>query len=157
GGREGRPEPHGDSGLPAEGTMTAAEIAMALCSRPQRLPSGGFLISCPVPSHGKGRGDRSPSLHISDGASRLLVHCFGGCDARDVLDDLRRRGLLDDAVGQPTASSRNRNLTVGQPTIKAGDANAYRREQHRKAACLWSQRQPIIGTIAETYLRSRGI
>ena len=33
----------------------------------------------------------------------------------------------------------------------------YEREQHRKAAWLWSQRRPISGTIAELYLRSRGI
>jgi len=30
-------------------------------------------------------------------------------------------------------------------------------KQHRKAAWLWSQRRPIQGSIAETYLRSRGI
>ena len=56
----------------------------------------GYLVPCPVPSHGKGRGDRSPSLRISDGDTRVLVHCFAGCDPRDVLDVLRRRGLLDD-------------------------------------------------------------
>src|SRR5262249_3066801 len=34
----------------------------------------------------------------------------------------------------------------------------YEREQHRKAAWLWSQRRPIAGTIAEKYLReARGI
>src|SRR5262249_8338907 len=29
--------------------------------------------------------------------------------------------------------------------------------QHEKAKWLWSKRQPIVGTIAETYLRGRGI
>jgi hypothetical protein len=33
----------------------------------------------------------------------------------------------------------------------------YEAEQHRKAAWLWSQRKPIAGSIAETYLRARCI
>jgi hypothetical protein len=33
----------------------------------------------------------------------------------------------------------------------------YEREQHRKAAWLWSQRKPIMGSLCERYLRSRGI
>src|SRR5262249_15597617 len=37
---------------------------------------------------------RSLTLRDSDGG-RLLVWCFGGCDSRDVLAELRRRGLLD--------------------------------------------------------------
>ena len=43
----------------------------------------------------------SPSLLISDVERGLRVHCFGSCDSRDVLDELRRRGLLDDG-GAPT-------------------------------------------------------
>ena len=76
---------------------TAQQIALTLSGqRAQRLTGGNWLVPCPVPSHGKGRGDRSPSLRIGDGASRLLVCCYAGCDARDVLGELRRRGLLDD-------------------------------------------------------------
>jgi len=48
--------------------MTARSIALALGGRrAQRLTDGSFLIPCPVPSHGKGRGDRSPSLRIGGG------------------------------------------------------------------------------------------
>jgi hypothetical protein len=47
---------------------TAREIALALAGRrAQRLADGSFLVSCPVPSHGKGRGDSNPSLRIGDG------------------------------------------------------------------------------------------
>src|SRR5215471_1873788 len=78
--------------------MSAArDIALALAGRrAQRLTDGSYLVPCPVPSHGKGRGDRNPSLRIGDGALRLLVRCYAGCDTRDVLDVLRWRGLLDD-------------------------------------------------------------
>jgi putative DNA primase/helicase len=76
---------------------TAAEIARALSGQrrsAQRLPEGGWLTSCPVAGHGKGRGDRKPSLYVGDGETRLLVRCYAGCNSRDVLDALRRRGLL---------------------------------------------------------------
>lgn len=36
-------------------------------------------------------------------------------------------------------------------------AEKYELEQHRKARWLWTQRKPIAGSIAERYLRSRGI
>lgn len=46
----------------------------------------GWLVRCPVPGHGRGRGDLTPSLSIADGTNgRLLVHCFAACAPRDVL------------------------------------------------------------------------
>jgi hypothetical protein len=125
--------------------MSAArEIALTLAGgRAQRLTDGSFLIPCPVPSHGRGRGDQSPSLRIADGQTRLLIHCYAGCDPRDVLDVLRRRGLLDECPTGPAARA--------EPRVKAPEDRA--REQHRKAAWLWQHRQPV----GEIYLRSRGI
>jgi len=78
--------------------MSARDIALALAGRhkPLRLRDDGYLVCCPVPSHGKGRGDRNPSLRLADGDIRLLVHCYGGCDPCAVLDALRRRGLLEE-------------------------------------------------------------
>jgi len=119
--------------------MSAARrIAEALAHwrKPQRLADGSYLTCCPVPSHGRGRGDRSPSLQISDGDSQLLVRCYAGCDPRAVLDVLRRRGLLNEQA-KPTTN--------------------YARQQHDKARWLWSRRQLITGTIAEKYLRVRNI
>jgi hypothetical protein len=62
--------------------------------------SGGWLASCPLPLHGKGRGDRNPSLSLGVGDNGLLLaRCFGGCDARDVLAEMiRRLGLYDGSV-----------------------------------------------------------
>jgi len=123
--------------------MTTREIALALGDRrAQRLADGSYLVPCPVPSHGRGRGDRNPSLRIGDGDTQLLVRCYAGCDARDVLDELRSRGLLDDR-GKKRA-----------PEVR----DSYADQQHRKAAWMWSQRRPIGGTVAEIYLRkARGI
>jgi putative DNA primase/helicase len=80
---------------------TATHIAEALASprRAHRLADGSYIVPCPLSSHGKGQGDRHPSLSVRDGASQLLVYCHAGCDPRDVLDVLRQRGLLE---GEPT-------------------------------------------------------
>jgi len=132
--------------------MSAARrIAEALAHwrKPQRLADGSYLTCCPVPSHGRGRGDRSPSLQISDGDSQLLVRCYAGCDPRVVLDVLRRRGLLNDQA-KPTAKPEH-----ASPKPQA--SNDYARQQHDKARWLWSRRQLITGTIAEKYLRVRNI
>ena len=56
----------------------------------------GYICRCPVPSHGRGKGDKNPSLSISDGTDgKLLVKCFAGCNPCDVLAELRNRGLTD--------------------------------------------------------------
>ena len=127
--------------------MTAREIALALGGqRAQRLADGGYLVPCPVPSHGKGRGDRNPSLRICDGDTQLLVRCFAGCDARDVLGELRRRGLLGDRA--------RRDGSAAALTKKyAPQVRDHADKQHRRAARMWSRRQPIGGTVAEIYLR----
>jgi hypothetical protein len=50
-------------------------------------------LHCPVPSHGQGRGDRSPSLGVTERDGRLLVHCYSGCPQQDLIETLERRGL----------------------------------------------------------------
>src|SRR4029079_15495998 len=48
---------------------------------------------CRCPAH----ADRTPSLKISDDSSKadgVDVHCFAGCDWRDVKHPLIREGLL---------------------------------------------------------------
>ncbi len=55
-----------------------------------------------VPGPGHGSADRSVSLVLSEG--RVIVHSFGGAGWRDVLDDLRCRGLID-RDARPTDAS----------------------------------------------------
>src|SRR5689334_12949960 len=81
--------------LTSEKHQDAAAIARALGGKAN---GDGYLVPCPVPSHGQGKGDRRPSLSLRDGDHQLLVRCYAGCDPRDVLAELRRRGLLDDHV-----------------------------------------------------------
>lgn len=45
-----------------------------------RQVNGGWLVSCPLPEHGQGRGDTNPSVSIAEGDDgRALVKCNAGC------------------------------------------------------------------------------
>lgn len=50
---------------------------------------GEWWASCPCSDHGKGRGDRSPSLHITEGdEGKILMRCAAGCSNEDVLNSI---------------------------------------------------------------------
>ncbi len=107
----------------------------------------GFLVGCPVPTHGRGNGDRHPSLSIRDGDDgRLLVHCHTGCDPRDILDILRQRGLIDDRLPSRDAASMRKCEPVELPI-----------EPNERALDLWRSAEPIADTLAHRYLCARGL
>jgi hypothetical protein len=64
--------------------MTAAYIASALNGR---RSGSGWIARCPA------HMDTSPSLSLRDSGDKVLVHCFAGCDQRDVVAALRELGL----------------------------------------------------------------
>ena len=114
---------------------TAAEIAAALEGRRE-----GRQWRCRCPIHG-GR-----SLLVRDGdAGRILVFCHGGCEARDVLAELRRSGLL----GGP---SENYQL----PAMRRND-HPDEAARTARALAVWREARPADGTIVETYLANRGL
>jgi len=119
------------SGIGGRNT-TARSIAQALGG----IRNGnGYLCRCPVPSHGKGRGDRNPSLSIADGDDgKLLVRCFAGCDPCNVLAALRSRGLLDDRPtnGGANAAKPVRTFTYEYRDPASGEAR-YRKIRHEYA------------------------
>jgi hypothetical protein len=115
-------------------TASAAAIAEALTGRPAKPLSGGnYLVCCPA------HDDTSPSLSLRDGDRGLIVHCFAGCEARDVYQAIREKGFDGE-----------REDTTRKP---AKDSSEYRRKQADKAGWYWSRSKTIIGTIAERYLR----
>jgi hypothetical protein len=96
-------------------------------------PAGGI---CRCPAH----DDRSPSLSVRPGRSRLLLHCFAGCAPSDILRLLQTAGVVGPG---PNARSDN----PAQPR------GSYRAAAHR----LWIESRPIARTIAEEYLLGRGV
>ena len=121
---------------------TAGYIARAL--RGYRR-GAGYLCHCPVPSHGKGRGDQNPSLSVADGDKQLLVKCFAGCDPRDVLDCLRGAGLMDGGMRNERGCS---GALPARSTVYSPDAAAL---------ALWDASLPIAGSQAARYLIGRGL
>lgn len=63
--------------------MDAATIAAELEGRKE-----GSQYRCRCPVHG------GHSLMVKDGVDRPLVHCFGGCEAHEILSELRSRNLM---------------------------------------------------------------
>lgn len=121
--------------------MNAAQIGHALKGKRN---GNGWLVSCPCPNHGSGRGDRNPSLSITDGdGGRLLVRCFAGCEFDDIAAELRSQGLFGEAPYRSRPAARPK---VAPPP-----------EPDRVALDIWAQSEPIHGTIAEEYLQRRGI
>ena len=62
---------------------------------------GGALWPRPLPRSCR----QDPSLKISDELTSrgIDVHCFAGCDWKDIKNELRRQGLLDGALFGPTS------------------------------------------------------
>jgi hypothetical protein len=93
------------------------------------------------PAH---RNTVTPALSVGTGRDgQLLLNCKAGCDFRDVAVALRDRGLSQ-ADGSP------------QRDYKAEQAAADHKRS-LQAMQLAREAIPITGTIAETYLRGRGI
>ena len=80
--------------------MQAEQIAKSLGNA--KRANGQWVASCPVPSHGKGNGDKNPSLsvHIDD-EGKPLFHCHGGCSQESVFQTIRDRQLLPELEERP--------------------------------------------------------
>ena len=109
--------------------MNAEQISAHL--RGRFAGPGRYLAHCPVPGHGKGRGDRNPSLSIwqrEDGG--VGVKCFAGCDSRDVCAELHHLRLPPDEADKRRQPSRVNGQGGSQPSKpKIKQAYNYFNEQ----------------------------
>jgi hypothetical protein len=103
-----------------------------------------------IPGPGHGPEDRSVSLLV-DRTGRLIVTSWGRSSWQEVVDDLRRRGFIDEAK-----RLRGRGSGVGYhgdpiPTELSRAAKA------RAAAGIWSAGQAVEGTLSARHVRLRGV
>ena len=97
----------------------------------------GSYAMCCCPAH----SDRTPSLSIRQGMRGILVHCFAGCQPRDVLRALRHISRVPDVSA-----------------LHWHDATTWHEATTRKQAQrLWDQAQEVHGTLAERYLANRNL
>jgi hypothetical protein len=108
------------------------------------LYDGGRRANIPAPGHS--RVDRSVSLLLTSG--RVIAHSFGGADWREVLDDLRARGLIDAAGG--LRSAWKTEGTAFPPPISDPMRTAV-------ATRLWAEARPVSGTLSAVHARSRHV
>ncbi len=98
------------------------------------------LAHCPVPGHGRNRGDRNPSLSISKGDHQsLILFCHAGCSQIDVL---RAIAKLENAPPGRTMPDNPRKTSQGS-------SSACKTVDWRAA---WDEAVPIANTPAQTYL-----
>lgn len=107
---------------------------------------GKGRIMCPGPYHGP--NDRS--LSVSFGSAGFIVYSFAGDDWKECRDHVRAAlGLGGDAhFARPSAEDLEK-------VRQEEEQKAIRQEQF--ALECWKEALPIDGTIAEIYLRGRGI
>ena len=80
--------------------MQAEQIAKSLGNA--KKANGQWVASCPVAGHGKGNGDKNPSLSISiNDDGKPLFHCHGGCSQEDVFNTIKDMQLLPELEERP--------------------------------------------------------
>ena len=94
----------------------------------------GTQGECRCPAH----EDSTPSLSVRLGDSAILFHCFAGCATIDILRALQRRNLND-------------RSPLSMPEAKP------KRDMRALAVRLWKASVPVAGTLAEDYMRARGL
>lgn len=94
---------------------------------------------------------RTPALSLADsGDGRLLALCHAGCTFPAVLDALRGLGLVP-GTGRHVSPDAGELARLRE----ARETEAAKREA--QAFTCWREAQPVGGTLAERYLRGRGI
>ena len=92
------------------------QIAKALGNAKQ--VNGNWLASCPVAGHGRGNGDKNPSLSIKEDNGKYLFHCHGGCDQHSVFDAVRERNLLPSIQRQEYSLALIKGELMTMPTLE---------------------------------------
>lgn len=105
------------------------------------LYDGGRRANIPGPGHSS--DDRSVSLWLK--GRRVIVHGFAGDDWRDVLADLRDRGLVDQAGCLPGSGSAGDGVQLSPGA------------RRRLAAGLWAEGVALDATPSARHLAQRGV
>jgi hypothetical protein len=91
---------------------------------------------CRCPAH----DDRTPSLSVRPGRTRLLFHCFAGCEAKSILAALETGRLIH----------------ASAPGLR-NESPAAERRRSAAAHRIWNEARSIDGTPAAHYLAGRGL
>uniref|UniRef100_UPI0003691902 DUF7146 domain-containing protein n=1 Tax=Bartonella rattaustraliani TaxID=481139 RepID=UPI0003691902 len=105
------------------------------------------LAHCPA------HDDSTPSLALTYGYNgQLLFHCHAGCSFEQIIKALKNIGLVDTQACFENAYGQNLSLSK-----KFYSEDQQAKQKAEKARGLWKQSKAIKDSLAETYLRKRGI
>jgi DNA primase len=102
-----------------------AEVLISRLQKVKELRPGRYMACCPA------HQDGSPSLSVSDCPDgRVLVHCFAGCPASDVMEavglsmsDLFPEGAIRDYLPSAISRQERRNRATEEAIIKIVQAD----------------------------------
>jgi hypothetical protein len=123
--------------------MQAEQIAKQLGNA--KKANGQWVASCPVPGHGKGNGDKNPSLSISiNDDGKPLFHCHGGCTQEDVFNTIKDMRLLPELEERPDPLANIKPL----PQIRFDQEWEYQDEDR---TTVFVKQRMKIGESGKTY------
>lgn len=97
---------------------------------------GSYGMAC-CPAH----QDRTPSLSIKPGHSAVLYKCFAGCTQDEIIAALAAEGV---------APTDRKLVPARMPQVDP--------ERHMRLALdIWDRSLPVRGTVADRYLKRRGL
>jgi putative DNA primase/helicase len=125
-------------------------------------PNNSWTAFCPAHDDGAKHGHRSLSGDVM--GNRRLINCLGAthCRPEDILAavGLQMKDLfLDAATGTNGASPRPQETRGGRgrPGLASVGGRSGKAIADKQRANWWDAAVPIAGTLAESYLRGRGI
>lgn len=123
--------------------MQAEQIAKQLGNA--KRANGQWVASCPVPGHGKGNGDKNPSLSVSiNDDGKPLFHCHGGCSQEEVFNTIKDLHLLPELEERPDPLANIKPL----PVIQFDDEWEY---QDENKTTVFVKQRLKIGESGKTY------
>src|SRR5437773_9583263 len=111
---------------------------------------GGEIVGGQVLCPGPGHSARDRSLAVRPSAQSpfgFIAHSHAGDPWRGCRDYVLEK------LGWPSCDPADARRRSQQPPHRYFERKDHERQQHEKAAWLWSRRRPITGTPAELYLR----
>ena len=128
--------------------MNARDLAHALGAK-----RSGKQWSCRCSAH----DDHNPSMIFWDGETAIRFKCYAGCEPVDIVDALRRRGLLDAHGGNVRGNNNISGRHQNGEREKREDAERERARKLQQVERICNEAVPIEGTPGAVFFCEREI
>ena len=122
--------------------VATAWAPLVALPRAREVGKGEYFVSCPTGHHQ--HGDRSAGLHVTMAENgSVLVHCFAGCDRRDVLSAV---GCREKDLYPVTPERRRAQIIAARAIAAPPDPHLIALRNAEYEACLdgWMAASRIV-------------